>query len=217
MRWGLVVCGAVISAFACAGYACTSDTFVGDDGGDSASDARGPVTQADYCDAEARFLAHCQVDAACAMTNLNNCGSVFAALNPALAAALVACIDKDQLDCKLEFGSMIVSPCVQSELAGYTNDSGALAQLASDFCKACDPGSATCAGKFASAPDQPGYIPSLFADSLITQVDNSCAKKLDGGVATAGDASLTCTDQFVLCDYILFGLTLPKDACQDGG
>ena len=214
MRWGFILCGAVVSALAWAEYACTSDTFVA---GDAASDARAPVTQSDFCNAEGTYLAHCQIDAACAMANLNNCGSTFAALNPALSAAIVACVDKDQLECNLDLGSMILSPCIQSELAGFTNDGGALAQLTGDYCKACAPSSATCATKFASAPGQPGYLPSLFADFIIGQMDTACAQKLDGGTATAGDASFTCTDQFALCDYILLGLTLPTDACKDGG
>jgi hypothetical protein len=221
MRWGLLASFVTISGAACLAYACSNDTFTGDDGGDgtSATDAQPETSpQADFCDAEATYLAKCKVDAACAYANLSSCGQLYADLNPVLTAAVTACIELDQLGCKFELSDILTSACVQSQLSGYVNDGGAITQLGIDFCKACDPASpASCEAKFAAAIDQPGYLPSMFTNPIITQIDIGCAKKLDGGPVIVGDASIDCLNQFLLCEVLTFQTQIPKDNCVDGG
>ena len=194
-----------------AAYACRSDSF---QNGDASPEAGGGVTQADFCDAEALYLHQCGFeDAACAQADLKNCGTYYAAVTNALASAITFCIDKGQLPCTSDLGKAIVSPCVAGQLSGYQNDSGELANFANDFCNRCQKSNPTCVSTFASAP-QPGYIPSLFDDSVIKVMDE-CEKKLDGGVLTSADASFDCLGQSLLCEYIAIGLTTPASTCTD--
>ena len=61
---------------------------------------------------------------------------------------------------------------------------------------------------------QPGYLASIFDDSVIKVMDE-CEKKLDGGVLTSGDASFDCLSQTLLCEYIAIGVATPASACTD--
>ncbi len=214
MKWRVFFGCAVLGALGYAAYACTSDTFTGDGGADGAGDAAGPATQAEFCDAEATYYAHCNVDAACATTNITNCGSLFAYLSPAFATAVARCMEQNQLDCNATFSSVASSPCVQTELAGTSNGGSAFNELATDFCKWCGT-TQSCVASF-GASDQPGYAASLFSDPVINQIDKSCTPKTDASAANS-DGGLTCAQDFELCEYIVLGLMLPKNACQDGG
>jgi hypothetical protein len=215
MRRALVAI-AVLGPMTAAVYACTTDDFTNDGGAEAGveSGVEGGVTQAEFCAAEALYFSNCGYDAACAQTDLKSCGALFAAFSNGFAAALAHCMEIIQLPCSGEFTKTLGSPCITQELTGYVNDSGVLAAFANDFCNACDKGSSTCAGKFASAANQPGYIPSLFSDGVIQQMDN-CEKNLDGGVILTPDGSVSCLQQTLLCEYYAIGNAGPPSACTD--
>jgi hypothetical protein len=199
--------GLVLVPVTLLGYACSTDTFQTDGGT--------VVSQGDFCDAAAGYFNHCGYDAACAQKDLNNCGVIYGALDPAIATAYAQCASANQLECGLDFFTLLNKTCMQGKLAGFVNDSGALANLTTDYCNACEQGS-TCPSKFVTAGNG-GYAAALFNDTIINQIDTQCAKKLDGSVAV-GDASVSCHDAFLLCEYVTLGLSFPPEACsKDGG
>ena len=219
MKWAWFAVVALAGAGAIGVYACSSDTFSAADGGGDAGNAgdAGPqTTQAEFCDAEAAFFAHCHIDAGCIAKDLNDCGSLYAAMSPAFAHALATCIEQNQLSCTEDFVSQISSSCMQTQLFDSTNDGASFKKLTADYCAACGT-DVSCKPSFAANVNQPGYFPSLFSDPIIDTVDTDCALQLDGGTVTAGDASVTCTQQFTLCALVVIGDKLPKDACSDGG
>ena len=203
---------AVLSPMVAAAYACSTDTF---SGADAAPEGGGGVTQADFCDAEALYFHQCGYDdAACAAANLKNCGTVYSTLTNGYTTALTNCIRLGQAPCTGEASKLLTSTCMSGQLAGYVSDSGALASLAKDFCDRCDKGSTTCQGKFASAADQPGYIPSFYSDNVIQAMDK-CVQGLDGGTIVVGDASIDCLTQALLCEYTAISNAAPSTPCND--
>jgi len=131
----------VLAPMVAAAYACSTDTFTG---ADAASEGGGGVTQADFCDAEALYFHQCGYDdASCAVNALKNCGTVYSTLTSGYTTALTNCISMGQAPCTGETSKLLNSACMSGQLAGYTNDSGALASLAKDFCDRCDKGSTT--------------------------------------------------------------------------
>ncbi len=197
---------AVLCPMIAAAYACSTDTFTGSDASDGAS------PQSDFCSAEAVYVHQCFGDASCLQADLNNCGATFSALSPGFAAALTKCMQGNDLQCTSDVSKLLASPCVSGALAGYVNDSGALAKLATDYCARCDKADAACAANFASTSD--GLIASLFADPVITNID-TCEKLLDGGLITTVDASYDCKTQSLLCAAAIANASLPASACSD--
>jgi len=129
------------------------------------------------------------------------------------ATAVANCMKAGHFQCNTELGKAVISQCMKDELVGYSNDSGELASFAKDFCSKCAPGSSTCVGKFASAADQPGYLPSMFNDDIIKTMDN-CEKLIDASTVTTNDAS-ACLNASLVCEYIAIGLAGPPEACND--
>ncbi len=203
--------GCVTVMVGVAAYACSNDTFTG---GDASTDANTEDAQAAFCAAEAKYVAYCSYDAECIQKNLVNCGSVYATINPTLAAAYVTCINLGQLPCGTDIFASISSSCMQGQLATFQADSGAFTKLASDFCTMCDPSQQTaCETSFGTEKAGPGFLASLFNDPTIVSIDNSCTK--DAG-ATANDAS-ACATAFAVCELIKASQAGPPDLCADAG
>ncbi len=201
-------------------YACSTDTFQSNDGGDAtagdaASGDASPPTQADFCDAEAVYYTHCGYTGACAVKDLGSCGSIFASLDPAVVAAFTVCANAEQLDC-VDFFTLTTEACMSGHLPSGFNTSQALATLTSDYCKTCGKTDSTCAATF-TAINQPGYIAALFADSIIGNIDTVCAKALDGGSFVTDGGTVSCSTVFTVCELGVAGGSLPKDACKEGG
>jgi hypothetical protein len=184
--------------------ACSTDTF-----GADAGDASMSNPQADFCDAEAHYFTHCNIMCQSALTN---CGLIYSGFAPGVAAAYANCANMDRLACTTDFLSLINEPCMQSQLSGFANDSGALVKLAGDYCKSCGLPEPQCSATFAQNPNV-GYVSSLFDDSLINNVDKTCTKP-DAGIAIGTDAS-ACTGAFGLCEVLTIGVTFPYQACKD--
>jgi hypothetical protein len=213
MRWRWLA-GLGLAPIALFAYACSTDSFQASDAGDG-GDA-GPLTQGDFCDAAAAYYNHCGYDAACQLKDLNNCGAVYSALDPAVAAAYVQCADQNQLECGVDFFTLVTQSCLQGQLASYVNDGGPLASLIADYCTTCDKGAA-CAAKFTTLGGG-GYAASLFSDAVISSIDTQCAKKLDGGVFLVEGGTVTCPQAFLLCEYVAINQSFPGEACTtDGG
>ena len=202
----------VLAPMIAAVYACSTDTFSGSDGGDGGDG--GVISQSDFCAAEAIYLHQCVPDDACAQADLQNCGAVYSAYQPSFLTALAHCVQIGQAPCTGDVGKLLSSPCMTEALAGYSNDSGALASFAQDYCKTCNGGSGGCVDQFAQ-PKGAGYIASFFVDGVIQKMD-ACEKLLDGGKLTLGDASLSCDEQTALCEYEVATNSLPASAaCND--
>ncbi|HEX4517390.1 MAG TPA: hypothetical protein VH054_27785 [Polyangiaceae bacterium] len=198
---------AVLCPMIAAAYACSTDTF---SGSDASSESGSP--QSDFCSAEAVYVHQCYGDAACLQTGLNNCGATFSALAPGFSAALTQCMQENQLPCTADVSKILASSCMSKALQSYTNDSGAFASLATDYCARCDKTTAGCADGFAATG--PGQIASLFADPVIMNID-ACEKLTDGGTVTTLDASYDCKDQSIICAIALANASLPASACTD--
>jgi hypothetical protein len=197
-----------------AAYACSTDTFTGSDA--TAEGGSRGVTQDEFCDAEAHYFQSCgEIDAGCIQQDLQQCGKLYSDLTNGFATAVAHCMTAGTFACNTELGKAVVSSCITSELAdaGYQNDSGALAQFAQDFCAKCDPGSPTCVGKFASAPDQPGYLPSMFNDSIIQGMD-ICEKAIDAAPITVDDSG-ACLAKTLFCEGYALSQAGPAEACGD--
>jgi hypothetical protein len=194
-----------------AAYACSTDTFTNGDA--TAEGGGGGVSKDEFCDAEANYFRYCSTfDAACIQKDLQNCGALYSDLTSGFATAIAHCMEKGTFACNTELSKAVLSQCMSQELAGYVNDSGTLAIFGNDFCAKCAPTSTTCGAKFASAPDQPGYLPSMFNDGIIKNMDD-CLKQADAG-NVAVDAS-TCLNATLVCEYIALGLAGPPEACGD--
>jgi len=204
---------AVLSPMVAAAWACSTDTFTN---GDAASEGGGGggVTKDDFCDAEALYFRNCaNFDAACIQKDLQNCGALYDDFTQGFATAVAHCMEKGNFACNTELAKSVLSTCMTNELAGYHNDSGMLATLTQDFCAKCDPASPTCADNFASAPQQPGYLPSMFNDAILKTMDD-CEKKIDAAPITKDDSG-ACLNQSLICEYIAIGLAGPAEACKD--
>jgi hypothetical protein len=198
---------AVLCPMIAAAYACSTDTFTGGD----ASSVESGSPQSDFCSAEAVYVHGCFADAAC-QADLSNCGATFSALSPGFSAALTQCMQDTQLPCTTDISKILASACVSKALQSYTNDSGAFASLANDYCARCDKAEAGCADGFAATG--PGQIASLFADPVVMNID-ACEKLTDGGTVTTLDASYDCKDQAIICAIALANASLPASACTD--
>ncbi|HEY2365509.1 MAG TPA: hypothetical protein VGH87_03945, partial [Polyangiaceae bacterium] len=142
-----LVAVAVLTPMIAAAYACSTDTFTG---GDAAPEGGGGATKDDFCDAEARYFTNCgEIDAACIQQDLQHCGDLYGDFTNGFAAAVAHCMSIGNFACNTELGKAAVSSCITGALAGYQNDSGALANFAKDYCEKCDPTNAACAANFA--------------------------------------------------------------------
>jgi hypothetical protein len=207
-----LLAAAVLAPMIAAAYACQSDSF---QNGDASEEGGGPITQADFCAAESLYMHQCGIfDAACVQVDLQNCGALYAVFTSGFAAAFTHCWEAGQLPCNVDLTKTLTAKCMSDELAGYHNDSGELASFAKDFCGHCTPSSSTCETKFASAIDQPGYLASLFSDTVIKSMDD-CEKKLDASTVTVGDASPQCLNETLACELIGIALNGPAEACKD--
>jgi hypothetical protein len=196
-----------------AAYACSTDTFTGGDA--SAEGGGGGVSSNDFCDAEAHYFRACgEIDAACIQQDLQHCADLYGDLTSGFATAVAYCMNEGGLACNTELGNAAVKGCLASQLIGYQNDSGVLANFANDFCAKCDPNSPTCAGKFASQPDQPGYLPSMFNDKIIQSMDDCLKQYVDAAPITKDDSG-ACLAQSVYCEAVALKQAGPPEACGD--
>jgi len=213
MRRTLLAVG-VLAPMIAAAWACSTDTFTNGDAAAEAGDGGGPVTKDEFCAAESQYFGNCpNGDAACMQQDLKNCGNLYDDFTSGFATAVAHCMRQGGFACNTELGKAVISQCMKDALVGYSNDSGELANFAKDFCSKCAPGSSTCVGKFASASDQPGYLPSMFNDDIIKTMDN-CEKQIDASTVTVNDAS-ACLNASLVCEYIAIGLAGPPEACND--
>lgn len=196
-----------------AAYACSTDTFTN---GDASPEGGGGVTQADFCAAETNYFRSCnEIDAECIQQDLQNCGDLYGDLTNGFATAVAHCMSMGNFACNTALGKASTSGCITGQLAeaGYQNDSGVLASFAKDFCAKCDPTSSGCVVKFASSPDQPGYLASMFNDGIIKNMDD-CLKKVDASPITADDSG-ACLTATLICEAFAVSLAGPPEACGD--
>lgn len=201
----------VVGMLGAAAYACDSDSFGPSDA--TASDASADL-QAAFCSAENQYAASCKYsDVACVQADLANCASAFAAMNPALAKAYVACVAAGGLSCPTDlFATLVDGGCVQQQLVttGFVNDGGALAMLRQDFCAMCGQSDqVTCRAGFDTSGF--GYLASVLADTTISKIDVDCAH--EAGVAVADDAG-ACIGKFVACELIVAAAAGPAEQCD---
>lgn len=203
---------AVLAPAIAAAYACSTDTFTNGDASDEGGG--GGVTQADFCDAEAFYFRSCgEIDAACIQQDLKNCGELYNDFTSGFATAVAHCMSIGNFACNTEIGKSVISQCMANALVGYQNDSGVLASFAKNYCAKCDPTNPACVQNFASAPDKPGYLASMFDDAIIKNMDD-CEKKIDGGPSTTDDSG-ACLNQTLYCEGFAVALAGPAEACGD--
>jgi len=195
------MCATFVGLVVCSRVECSSG------GNPIPGDAAPDSPEGEFCAAEVSYYAQCGLDAGCDLTSLNACGTTYAALNPAAAAAFVGCVAQSQIECVVDFLTALdQSTCMQQTLLNATPDT-AFSTLTSDYCSACGGGSAHCRSGFAEGS---GFLAFLVSDAIVTQVDKACTAKSDAAV-------LVCTKVFLSCEQSTVTGAFPADPCGDGG
>jgi hypothetical protein len=209
MKWRVAIVALTLAPTALGAWACSTDTFVGDDGG--GADAL-TVTTNDFCDAEAHYYARCD-PSTCNQNNLASCGTWFYGLNPLYAQAFVDCESQSAITCKATVSQLQQSPCLLNAIDGKLG-TPAMTKLAQDFCSHCAPDVGSCVTNFANLnPPGPGSIASLFDNTIVQAIDSQCTSQL---VADAGgDGGLSCVNAFLACELAVIASHVPPDACRD--
>ena len=200
--------GTLVAVTGALAWACSTDTFgPGDDASTEGGDAN-PVAM--FCAAETQYATYCSViDASCVQADLSKCADTYATLSPVFAQVLETCVAKETLPCNNAFAD---GGCLASSLTTFSNDSGVLAMLASDYCHMCAPGDGTCENSFASGV---GIVAAIYSDNVIGKIDSVCTATKDASV-TFVDAGGECIKNFFACEIAVGGLLSPTSAC-DGG